>query len=352
MVNPCKTYELGQLVSSGYQVFDDTWDTYVREHKPELCEKIIRRYYFNEICCDEPDRFRHYINEQLQRIMPYYNQLYKSELIKFDPIMNHALETNGRSIENLIRTASNSDSEVAKILSNFAKSSKGNSIVGSIEGIDRTEQELYNRTYKENVSTNEKENTSTDRKLTDNIERNGETHTTMAETQTTDGDKTRLYSDTPQRSISGSIDENYLTNYTHDTDNTTVKTDNTTDTTMKETTDETQDETTNTDRTLDRTTDTTGEIHDDRNKTIGQNRNLNSTTNNTGFENGNDDRSESRGKQSEENESSTTDRGESTLVKGFMNMSPSTLLQAFRDTFINIDEMIINDLSTNFMEVF
>lgn len=351
-MNPFKTYELGQLVSSGYQIFDDTWDTYIKEHKQELCEKIIRRYYFNEICCDEPDRFRHYINEHLQRIMPYYNQLYKSELIKFDPMMNHALETNGRSVENLIRSANTSDSEVAKILSNFAKSNKGISNTGTIEGIDRTENEVYNRTYTEDVGTTETENTNTDRNRTDDIKRNGETHTTLEETQTTSGDKTRLYSDTPQRAVSGDIDETYLTNYTHDTDDTTVTTNNTTDTTMTETTNETEDETTNTERTLDRDVHTAGSINDNREKTTNQNRNLNTTTNNSGFEQSSDDRNESRGKQTAENEESTNDKGEYTLVKGFMNMTPSSLLQAFRETFLNIDEQIINDLSTNFMEVF
>lgn len=351
-MNPYKTYELGQLVSSGYQIFDDTWDTYIKEHKQELCEKIIRRYYFNEICCDEPDRFRHYINEHLQRIMPYYNQLYKSELVKFDPMINHALETNGRSVENLIRSANTSDSEVSKILSNFAKSNKGISNTGTIEVINRTENEVYNRTYTEDVGTTETENTNTDRNRTDEIKRTGETHTTLEETQTTSGDKTRLYSDTPQRAVTGDIDETYLTNYTHDTDDTTVTTNNTTDTTMTETTNETENETTNTERTLDRDVHTAGSINDNREKTTNQNRNLNTTTNNSGFEQSSDDRNESRGKQTAENEESTNDKGEYTLVKGFMNMTPSYLLQAFRETFLNIDEQIINDLSTNFMEVF
>ena len=347
-----KTYELGQLVSCGYQIFDDTWDTYIREHKQTLCEKIIRRYYFNEICCDEPDRFRHYINEHLQRIMPYYNQLYKSELMKFDPLINHYLDTSGRSIENLIRNANTADSEVAKTLENFAKSSRGLTNVGDTEGIIKGEDEKYTRDYTEDVTKKENETTDTTRNRTENIERNGETHSTMQETQKTVGDKTRLYSDTPQRSISGDIDEQYLTNYTHDTDNTTVTTNNTTDTTMTETTDTTENETTNVDRELNSEQHTEGEINDTRNKTTNTNRTQNTDTNTQGFEQSKDDRSESRGKETNTNEASTTDKGESTLVKGFMNVSGSDLLEAFRRTFLNVDEQIIEALSPNFMEVF
>ena len=55
-INP-RNYELGQLVSTGYQVFDDTWSTYIPEHKSELCAKIVRHYFFYEIGQDTPDKF-------------------------------------------------------------------------------------------------------------------------------------------------------------------------------------------------------------------------------------------------------------------------------------------------------
>lgn len=69
------TMELGKLVGSGYEIFDDSWTTFVEMHKKELCDKIIRHYFFCEIGQETPDRFKHYLNEHLARIMPYYNQL-------------------------------------------------------------------------------------------------------------------------------------------------------------------------------------------------------------------------------------------------------------------------------------
>ena len=95
------TMELGKLVSSGYEIFDDSWTTFVEMHKKELCNKIIRHYFFCEIGQETPDRFKHYLNEHLARIMPYYNQLYKSELLEIIPLYNHFLETNYKDLREL-----------------------------------------------------------------------------------------------------------------------------------------------------------------------------------------------------------------------------------------------------------
>ena len=46
------TMELGKLVGSGYEIFDDSWTTFVEMHKKELCDKIIRHYFFYEIIKD------------------------------------------------------------------------------------------------------------------------------------------------------------------------------------------------------------------------------------------------------------------------------------------------------------
>lgn len=92
------TMELGKLVGSGYEIFDDSWTTFVEMHKTELCDKIIRHYFFYEIGQETPDRFKHYLNEHLARIMPYYNQLYKSELLEIIPLYNHFLETNSKDL--------------------------------------------------------------------------------------------------------------------------------------------------------------------------------------------------------------------------------------------------------------
>ena len=71
---------LGELVKGGYPLFDDSWATFVPEHKKDLCSKIIDYYYFNQIGADTPDKFRHFLNAQMRLRMTYYNQLYENKM--------------------------------------------------------------------------------------------------------------------------------------------------------------------------------------------------------------------------------------------------------------------------------
>lgn len=350
-INP-RNYELGQLVSTGYQVFDDTWSTYIPEHKSELCSKIVRHYFFYEIGQDTPDKFKLYLNETLERIMPFYNQLYKSELIKFDPIMNHLLETNGRSIENVLRKAQKGDSEVISALENFAKSSKGitNSTQGTKQGI--TETENYKRDYTENKERTENETTGVNRKLDATVTRDGTTDTTTNETVAENQNGDKRFADTPQTTVGDNPNNAYMTNFTKESQTRDTTTNATSNSTIHQTDETDETETTDTDRKLNGTEDTVGNITDERTKTSQLNRDVDTKATNDGFENGSSSQDTSKAKQTLEDESQTTDEGKHEIISGFMNMTPSQLLQGFRETFLNIDEQIIKELQYNFMEVF
>lgn len=110
---------LRSLVEKGVPIFNDWWETYIPEHKKELETKIIRHYYFERIGVETPDQFIWRINEHLARIMPYYNQLYASELIKFNPLLNHSIASSGRSIQNMVSKANTSDDKYAKSIRDF-----------------------------------------------------------------------------------------------------------------------------------------------------------------------------------------------------------------------------------------
>lgn len=143
---------LGSLVSSGVKIFDESWSTYVPEHKNTLIEKIIKHYYFNQIGSETPDRFIFYINAQLAEIMPYYNQLYASELIKFNPLLNHYIQTNGRTTENLLTKANTTDDKFAKAIRDFAgmTDKTGNGAVKAT-GVGTTSRDTNNAdTYNKN----------------------------------------------------------------------------------------------------------------------------------------------------------------------------------------------------------
>lgn len=61
-----------------YPIFDET-------HRDELNHKIIRRYYFREIGFETAALFSWKLRQLMFEIMPYYNQLYESELEIIDP---------------------------------------------------------------------------------------------------------------------------------------------------------------------------------------------------------------------------------------------------------------------------
>ena len=68
------------LKDKNFKLFDFEYDFYDEAHKKDFEEKFINAYMFNEIGFETVARFKHYLKEKLNRIAPYYNQLYATEL--------------------------------------------------------------------------------------------------------------------------------------------------------------------------------------------------------------------------------------------------------------------------------
>ena len=407
---------LGDLVKGGYPLFDDSWNTFVPEHKKDLCSTIIDYYYFNQIGADTPDKFRHFLNTQLRLRMPYYNQLYESTLLKINPLVNYAIKTQGRKIENLVKMANENKSSIGKAIRNFANSGNTNTdfngnTVGTfgkiasqditLESIKFGEQDETGNLDKTVDTTNNKERDLTSTDVVDstlNREQDETTNRTGEQTDATTGNEStnttrngtknesNLYSDTPQEQVNTegtkSVRWDYLTNarnintsenetintereYTENktqniTDNITKTTteENTAKTTDKLTENETNNETGK--EITDQSTTANKEWKEQQNDTEGIKANENSTSNEditnkqkqVHFENGSDTNENTRADVAENKETSTKDEGNNEFVEGFMNITPADLIRAFRETFINVDEMIIQDLRGLFMEVF
>lgn len=86
-------------VSPGFNdiesVLDKSWDKifcdfpiFDEKYRPELCKKILRHYYTREICCETVGRWKLFLSDKMKNIMPYYNQLYQSELLKIQPLVS------------------------------------------------------------------------------------------------------------------------------------------------------------------------------------------------------------------------------------------------------------------------
>lgn len=80
------TVDLRYLLARGYPLALDSYPIWAEEYRSYLNNKIIDHFYFREIGQETPDRFNFFLRRKMNEIMPYYNKLYESELISFDPL--------------------------------------------------------------------------------------------------------------------------------------------------------------------------------------------------------------------------------------------------------------------------
>ena len=97
------TIQIRSLVENGYKIFDFDYPIFDENYRGVLEKKILDRYYFREIGFETPAMFKHYLHTRMNEIMPYYNQLYKSEGIMnkegFNPLYNlDTTETQKRKV--------------------------------------------------------------------------------------------------------------------------------------------------------------------------------------------------------------------------------------------------------------
>ena len=167
------------------KVFDFNFPIFDESYRTVLETKILRHYYTREIGLETVGLWKLKLNTKLNEIMPYYNQLYKSELIEFNPLYDVEI-TRERKIEGSgtkdTENGENRDGE------NHAETSQSNS-----------------------------------NKVTENGSDNGTVNSVAdgTQNQNTSGSGTKMYSDTPQGAITDLQAGKYLTNATVDSANNT-----------------------------------------------------------------------------------------------------------------------------------
>ena len=87
-----------------YEIFDE-------EYRRFLNDNIIYYYYEDEIGFETPELFKIYLNKTMQRIMPYYNNLYliQKQLLEKNSLNNVNLtETSNRKVDSSSDSNTNS----------------------------------------------------------------------------------------------------------------------------------------------------------------------------------------------------------------------------------------------------
>lgn len=165
------------IANSVDKIFNFNFPIFDESYRRILETKILRHYYTREIGEETVGLWKLRLNTKLNEIMPYYNKLYETELLEFNPLYTKDITRKGFN--------------------------KGN---GSSKDTD-----------KHNTDTTRTDNLSSTR--TDNLHSVGNTNASGK----------NLYSDTPQGTINNIdvVENAYLTNATITGDNSRTSVDNT-----------------------------------------------------------------------------------------------------------------------------
>lgn len=96
-----------QITIARPKIFDFPYPIFDPNYKEPLERKILTHFYTREICEETVGLWKLRLADKMNEIMPYYNQLYESELLKFNPfhdidyVMTHKGRANERKMQNM-----------------------------------------------------------------------------------------------------------------------------------------------------------------------------------------------------------------------------------------------------------
>lgn len=291
-------------------ILNDSWDKifttqctfFDPTYRAVLCKKILKHYYLREISSETVGIWILWMNTKLEEIMPYYNQLYASALLQFDPFKDTDYQ---RTHEGENTGSRNTDSTA-----NSSGSKSGNNAHNTADTAENYATATSNT------------NTTDSGTITDSKDAYSDS------TAASSGNKGDRYSDTPQGTISNTdiTGDAYLTNVRLIND------------------------------------DTSGVSHDESLENNMQTRALQGTNSTTSTDNnlqastkteaGNFSETDSQASANSTEEQTMTTDAYIEHVFGKMAATPySDLLQKFRETFLNIDMLVIEEFNELFIQL-
>lgn len=91
-------------------VFNFDFPIWDEAYRPVLEKKILRHYYTREICAETVGLWKLWLSDKLNMIMPYYNKLYESTLLQFNPFYDVDVTTEHTGEGESASTGSNTES--------------------------------------------------------------------------------------------------------------------------------------------------------------------------------------------------------------------------------------------------
>lgn len=132
----------GETESAGYndvqEVINNSWDKifsfdfpiFDENYREGLCKKIIKHYYTREIAEETYGLWKLRLDARMNEIMPYFNKLYESELIAIEPLVNYRMNKSGNGSKGGTDGITDNGSESVMGSVNGSKVKTGNETLG------------------------------------------------------------------------------------------------------------------------------------------------------------------------------------------------------------------------------
>lgn len=164
------------LAAAAPKIFDFEFPIYDKNYRLTLETKILKHYYTREISEETYGLWKLRLDAALNEIMPYYNQLYKSAILEFNPLYDVDVQ----------RT-------YTKVL-------------------DGTESGTTSGTGKGSATGKSSDTTTTTRDASSTNANSGNKSMSTEQTEESSKNHTDKYSDTPQGALTNVVAGKYLTN--------------------------------------------------------------------------------------------------------------------------------------------
>lgn len=368
-----------QIHKANKTIFDFDYPIFNETYRTVLQDKIIRHYYMREIGCETFGLWQMMLCDKMNEIMPYYNQLYNSQLLEIEPLINNMstsqtsetnradhnftgnteVSGNEADMTNVRESHSSSEEDIghsentqtnAGTVKNDSMVTRNNTRTPNLSVVNNGTSS--SATHNEGDTVNEQlvdsRNTSanTDWNIQSDTPQGGLDNITGGNTAVIDSNigvpqGNKLYASQITESTSKSVNtgnsgKTKSTNTNNGTNN--VINSNTSSTTGTETTISTDE--THGVNTTDMTAENTGSTSSERTgrgqsqsaTSVSRNKSDTTTVSNTDMQTGS--------------------RQSDTVNKGLTGISQSELLKQWRETFINIDKMVIEELQCLFMGLY
>lgn len=384
---PISYDQIATIIEAGRQgIFDFDYPIWDPSYKPVLEKKIIKHYFTREIGEETYGLWKFRLDTKLNEIMPYYNNLYESTVLEFNPLYDvnyrrthtgegtstsegtdaiNGSDTNTQTNNLTNRKTGTTTEEIDKTTSTALSGTYGNQRTDNLSdrrtGTESSTTSGGDTTEVTNEGQNEDSRTANSRTYSDN------THKTTVLDH--DSSRTHLENDTPQGGLPGNYQSStdYLSSWTKDDESqdadddetiaasgtssetftdihkldtvqTTEVTKNSTDTKTLNTTDaHTGTQNTSGSQSEDTTVDEDG--------TITRTDNLSDTSTGTVTNSGT-----SSSTRTTTGDVSTTDQYVEEVV-GHQSGSYAKAILEFRETLMNIDMLIIDELGELFIKL-